>query len=317
MLTSLLLLLSQLVNPLNLDSVAFLSLYVPIASISVLAALVLRWWQRQVDNLDTFSISLNEYEIAYLAGGRGRARDLAVINLVRRGHFHVSANTGRVEVAKTLLNYSHPLEQAVAQNPSNTLSNTSTAVQQALDLLHQHLQDLGLVFEESQSGLVMRWLSTFPVFGMVLLGFCQIIVDVLENQPVGLMVVIWGTIAVTGCFLLSTPHRTQQGERLLHELQERYASLRQVETLNNLTPTQSKKFANLSTSAKSKQLALAFALFGREVLAAKPYRIVQPVFNPPRPASPDDRAYGDDAGSSWGDGGGDCGDGGDGGCGGD
>jgi uncharacterized protein (TIGR04222 family) len=311
MLTSLSLLLSQIVNPLNLDSVAFLSMSVPIASTFALAAFVLRWWRRQVDNLDTSSISLNEYEIAYLAGGGSRARDIAVINLVRRGYFHVSPNTGRVEVVKTLLNHSHPLEQAVAQNPSNTLRGTSTVVQQALDLLHQHLWDLGLVFGESQSGLVMRWLSTFPVFGMVLLGFCKIVVDVLENQPVGFMVVIWGTIAVTGCFLLSTPHRTQQGNRLLHELQERYASLRHAETLNNLTSTQSKKFANLSTSAKSKQLALAFALFGRDVLAAKPYRIVQPVFNPPRPANPDDRNYGGDADSIWGDGDdcedGDCG----------
>lgn len=310
MLTSLASLLCQIVNPLNLDSGAFLSLYVLIASIFALAALILRWWWRQVDNQDTSSISLNEYEIAYLAGGRSRARDIAVINLVKRGYLHVSPNIGRVEVAKTLQKHSHLLEQAVAQDPSNTLSNTSTAVQQALDLLHQHLQDLGLVFGESQSGLVMRWLSTFPIFGMVLLGFCKIIVDVLENQSVGFMVIIWGTTTVTGCFLLSTPHRTQQGNCLLHELQERYASLRQVETLNNLTPSQSKKFANWSSSAKSKQLALAFALFGREVLAAKPYRMVQSIFNPPRPASSDDWTYGGDAGSIWGDDGGDCGDGG-------
>jgi uncharacterized protein (TIGR04222 family) len=311
---TLLLLLSQIVNLLNLDSVNFLSLYLPIASLCVLAAFVFRWWPRQVNNPDISSTLLNEYEIAYLAGGRSRARDLAVINLVRRGYLHVSPNTGRVEVAKTLLNYSHPLEQAVAQNPSNALCNTSVVVKEVLDLLHQHLQYLGLVFEESQSGLAVRWFSTFPVFGMVLLGFCKIVVDVIENQPVGFTVVICGAIAVTGCFLLLTPHQTQQGNHLLHELQERYASLKHVEMLNDLTPTQSKKFANLSASKKSKQVGLAFALFGKEVLAAKPYRVVQPIFNPPRPAILNSRNYDGAATSSWGDGGDDCGDGG---CGGD
>ncbi|MEO0842108.1 MAG: TIGR04222 domain-containing membrane protein, partial [Cyanobacteria bacterium J06643_5] len=81
--------------------------YILIAIISTLLAFILRWWWRQKSsnvNTEISSISLNEYEIAYLADGIGRATDMAFINLVRRGYLHICSSTGNVEVAKKLPN---------------------------------------------------------------------------------------------------------------------------------------------------------------------------------------------------------------------
>lgn len=276
-----LLLLAQFINLLNFDSVTFLLLYVPVAFVLSLAALALRWWLRQGNHPGLSSVPLNEYEIAYLAGGRSRAAKAAAINLVRRGCLHALPSTRELQVAKAPPNHSHPLEHAVAENPTGVM-NRNRAVDEALDRLHQHLQDLGLVFKENQHRLIIRKLSTFPVFGIVLLGFCKIMVDSLDHQSVGALVCIWVAVAVVACFLWSTPHRTQSGDYRLQELQKRHAELKQVETLNNLASNRPRRFSNLSTSTKSEQLVLAFALFGEKVLAAKPFETIQAIFEPPK-----------------------------------
>ena len=279
-----LLLLAQTINPLELDTVIFCSFYLPLAITCTLLAFALRWWwwkqQSSNQNIEISSILINEYEIAYLADGINRTVDMAFINLVRRGYLHVFSSTGEVEVTKKIPNKIHLLEKAV-YNKRSLISINGDITEQAINEIQHNLQQLGLIFEESQSKLVIRWLSTFPLFIIVLLGFFKTVVDVLENRLFGLIGIIWAVVTVVACFLLSKPHRTKCGDTFLKELQQRYTKLKQIEVLNNLSSTRTKEFINLNNNTKSEQLALAFALFGKEVLAAKPFKVVQSYFYPP------------------------------------
>lgn len=281
-----LLLLAEVINPLKLDTVTFSGFYILIALICGLAAFTLRywWWIKKPENLDSsklFSISLNEYEIAYLADGQSRAINMASINLVRRGYLHVHPNNGKIEVTRKIPNQSHILEKAVYSKYSNIIDNNNhNIIDQSIDGVQQNLQHIGLIYKESQSRLVLRWLSTFPIFVMVLLGFFKTISELLENKfsPIA---IIWVVVTIAACFLLSKPHRTKYGDRYLRELQQCHIKLKQIETLNNLSSARTKEFINLNANTKSEQLALAFALFGEEVLAAKPFKVVESYFNPP------------------------------------
>ncbi|MDY6902532.1 MAG: TIGR04222 domain-containing membrane protein [Cyanobacteriota bacterium] len=278
------LLLTQTINPLELDTVIFCAFYLPIAITCALFAFTLRWWwwKQHSNNLKTeiSSISLNEYEIAYLADGISRVIDMVFINLIRRGYLFICPNTGKKEIRKKLPNQIHLLEKAVYSQYSN-ISVNSDITEQAINEIQHNLQKFGLIFGETQPKLVIRWLSTFPLFVMVALGFFKTVVDVLENQLFGLIGIIWGVVTVVACFFLSKPHRTKYGDNYLNQLQQRHAKLKQIEILNNLSSTRTKEFINLSTNKKSEQLALAFALFGKEVLVAKPFKVVESYFNPP------------------------------------
>lgn len=276
--------LTKIINPLELDTVIFCAFYLPLAIICALLALLLRWWwwkqQSNNANIKISSILLNEYEIAYLADGQSRAIDMAFINLVRKGYLQVFPNTGKIEVTKKLPNQIHLLEKAVYSKYSNIYEN-SYLTEQAINEIQQKLQHIRLIFQETQPKLVIRWLSTFPLFVMIILGFFKTVVDILENQLFGLIGIISLAVAVTACFLITKPHRTQYGDNYLNQLQQRHVKLKQIEILNNLSSIQTKEFINLNTNTKSEQLALAFALFGKQVLAAKPFKIVESYFYPP------------------------------------
>ncbi|BAY83902.1 hypothetical protein NIES267_33960 [Calothrix parasitica NIES-267] len=287
--------LAQTINLLELDTVIFCIFYVPIAITCTLLAFILRWWwwrqKSNNPNVKISSISLNEYEIAYLADGISRATDMAFINLVRRGYLHIFPSTREIEVTKKIPNQIHLLEKAVYSKHS-IISGNGKITEQAINEIQHNLQKLGLIFSESQSKLVIRWLSTFPLFVMVVLGFFKTVVDVLENQLFGLIGIIWGVVTVFACFFLSKPHRTKYGDTFLKELQQRHSKLKEIQILNKLSSTRTKEFIDLNTNTKSEQLALAFALFGKEVLAAKPFKAVQTYFNPPNyESTEDDRLF--------------------------
>ena len=251
-----LLLLAQTINPLELDTVIFCSFYLPLAITCTLLAFALRWWwwkqQSSNQNIEISSILINEYEIAYLADGINRTVDMAFINLVRRGYLHVFSSTGEVEVTKKIPNKIHLLEKAV-YNKRSLISINGDITEQAINEIQHNLQQLGLIFEESQSKLVIRWLSTFPLFIIVLLGFFKTVVDVLENRLFGLIGIIWAVVTVVACFFISKPHRTKYGDTFLKELQQRYSKLKQIEVLNNLSSTRTKEFINLNNIQRNNE----------------------------------------------------------------
>ena len=281
---------AQIINPLELDTVIFCKFYLPLAIASAIFAFALRWWwwTQKSSNIEISSISLNEYEIAYLADGESRTIDMAFINLVRRGYLQVFPSTGEIEVSKKLPSKIHLLEKAVYAKYSN-ISEYSYLIEQAVDENRQILQNFGLIFEENQPKLVIRWLSTFPLFLMVILGFFKTVVDVLEeNKLFGLIGIVWLVVTVVACFFLSKPHRTKYGDTVLKELQQKHSNLKEIQILNNLSSTRTKEFIDLNSNTKSEQAVLAFALFGKEVLAAKPFKFVQNYFNPPNYESTED-----------------------------
>lgn len=289
-----LLLIAQIINPLELDTDIFCVFYLPAALIFCLLAFSLRWlWRRELDNLEISSISLNQYEIAYLADGLSRVVDMAFINLVRQGYLHVYPNSGKIEVTRKIPNKCNLLEKAVYRK-YGVISET-IEIEEGISEIQSKLQNFGLIFQETQAKLVIRWLSTIPIFIMALLGFCKTVIDAIENQLFALIGIVCVIVTIIACFFLSKPHRTKYGDRYLNELQKHHIKLKKIEVLNRLSSSRNKEFfdikINTETNTKSDKIALAFALFGKEVLFAKPFQLVTLAFNPPRSEIDESRIF--------------------------
>jgi uncharacterized protein (TIGR04222 family) len=248
-------------------------------------------------------VSLDVYETAYLADGKVRAVDVAIAKLVQRGNLEPLSETRTLKLGSAVWNDSHPLEQAVMQavRRNGKIEEVRRSAASATAPIGKHLQNLGLLVNETQAKLIQR-LPALAIFAVLLLGISKIIVGVSRNKPVGLLIMLCLVTGVIGCFFLFTkPHRSRYGDRVLNNLRVRHTALKKTATLD-------------STDATS-QLTLAVALFGIVVLADSALAELQRVLVPPPSSSGSSDGSSGCSGDGDGGGGG-CGGGGCGGCGG-
>ena len=271
-------------NPLNFKGPEFLLFYSLAASTAIVLAYILRWYLQKFtlhssDESDTSEqlSSLNTYDIAYLVDGHIRAVDVAIINLIQRGHLQVHRNTYTLDLGSVLPTDCHPLERAIVQavEQNKRPSQIRKAVTSTTLSIEARLRQLGLLTGSRQANSiqasnrktlrrarVVQWLSVLPIFAVLLLGIAKIIVGISRDKPVGFLLILCLITAVVGFYLylsaepqhlLTQSHRSGNTstsyERTLKNLQAKYEPLK-----------------NLSAS-ETDQLGLAFAVFGSVVLA--------------------------------------------------
>ncbi|MBE9127118.1 TIGR04222 domain-containing membrane protein, partial [Coleofasciculus sp. LEGE 07081] len=272
-------------NPLNFTGSEFLRFYLLVASAVFLVAYCLRWYLRQpAANFSSSTVSLDTYETAYLVGGKNKVIETAIASLVQRGHLKPQPTTRSLILEKPLPADSHPLERAIAKviktdgRIERVKASVSTTINQICDRqICDRLQHLHLLVSKNQAKVAQQ-LPAMAVFAVLLLGISKIGVGISRGKPVGFLFMLCLFTAIVGLGFLYIPvFRSRYGDRVLADIQNRHAHLKQTST---------------SSTSTDPQLVLAFALFGTGVLAGSSLNDLRQVLTPPPSSSGGDSGGG-------------------------
>ncbi|MBD2100181.1 TIGR04222 domain-containing membrane protein [Leptolyngbya sp. FACHB-261] len=281
-------------NPLNFTGSKFINFYFQLSTIVIFLASRLRAYLRlPYGNLVQQPVPLDPYEAAYLAEGKYRAVDTAIVNLVQKGYVTVQRAQRTLTLKRSVGDFSHPVEQAVANAIASDgrIDKVRNVVTQAIDVIWDRLRQLELLVNQNQASKA----QTYPailIACLLGLGIAKILVGLSRGKPIGYLFMMCIVVAVIGLgFWQIPPHRSRYGDRVLRDLRTRVRST--------------------AVSHTDPQLPLVFALFGMAILPNDMFADLKQIF-PPVPTSDGG------GGGSFGDGGGggSCGGGGGGGCGG-
>jgi uncharacterized protein (TIGR04222 family) len=302
------LLLANIKNPLDFTGREFLLFYLILATTATIFVLLLRWYFLQSRHHPSVeSVSLDPYEIAYLANGKDRTIAAAVACLVQQNYVHVVSDMQSLTLTTLIPDDSHPLERAIAKaiQHDGNIQKIKNYNGPAIDQIYTRLQNLGLLVSNEQAAVLRR--CTIPILAVLLLGMIRIAVGIFRNKPVGFLILLCLITAIVGFQFLRLPPRSPFGERVLKYLKVRDEHLKQ---------------AIVNDTATVPQTILALALFGNEVLVntslteLKETLFPQPVYADVSGGGGSDGGCGGSGCGGSGCGGGGCGGGGCGGCGG-
>jgi uncharacterized protein (TIGR04222 family) len=296
------------VNPFDLKGPEFLSLYLVVLAVALLAAYLARQSFRQpTDAPPAEALDLHPYEVAYLAGGATRAINAVIAGLVHRGLVCVnvaertlsaqpSSTTPRLAVEKAA--YDHVLAR-----PNLPIRELHSALASTVTDLGDRSRALGLLVTEERAALG-RLLPTLLVLGVAGFGAIKILVGMGRQRPVGFLTVLCiGTVVVAFAGFARRLHRSWRGDLALEQFKVRNAALEYAVPRNVAQVT-------------ADDLALAVGLFGAGVLASGPLADLKTALTPPAGSSSCGSGSGCSSGCGGGGGcGGGCGGGGCGGCG--
>ena len=283
-------------NPLNFQGPDFLNFYILLAMVVIPLAYFLRFLLRLPDGDPSREIiPLTTYETAYLAGGKQRVIDAAILRLVEQELVTIqppeSRNKARTLILKKPPNHlSDPIEQAVAHKiqGEGNINKIRQLENPLLSQIEDRLQGLKLLVTSPQSWQAQLY-PALLIGALLALGVAKIVVGISRDKPVGYLFFLCLIITFIGLSLWKNPiHRSRYGDKHLKNICQGMSSTQVPQT--------------------DPQFLLSFALFGSTVLAYHQTEMLaslKDVFMPP--------SSGD--GDGGGCGGGGCG-GGCGGCGG-
>ena len=101
-------------NPLDFNGQEFLSFYGLLMAIGLPLAFWLRNFLRLPDRGPQLASDLDAYDVAYLAGGKGRVVETALASLVQQKFVTALSQERRLELVEPIEKSWHPVEQAVA-----------------------------------------------------------------------------------------------------------------------------------------------------------------------------------------------------------
>jgi uncharacterized protein (TIGR04222 family) len=195
--------------------------YFKICGLALLGAYLLRWLLR-ASWTEPVKPQLDDYEIAYLAGGKNRAVDLAITNLVKQRYLNPEPKYRSFSVLKVLPETSYPLELHVMaqinQNPN--LFSIRQAVAPKTTFIRDRLQKEGLLMK-GKAAEVCHIFPVFIVLGAVMLGYFRITSDALHASS---YTNVMGYLLVLGFPLVFPPYRSQWGDLFLKQLQSLYST---------------------------------------------------------------------------------------------
>lgn len=286
-------------NPFDLPGPTFLFVYIVLMFAAHVISGVLVRVCRLRHQRSTTTPDLSPLEAAYLAGGRGRAVDAALVGLLHHDAITVDPAGGAfVAGAQAPLNLTglqaELHHQIVARNGAiETLRKLRTAT---LSRLETKLARNGLLLGGSGAErLCLVLATTVPMGATVMVGLMKIAIGLARNRPVILLVILTlfaGALVAYKAFNL--PLRSSLGEAALEKLRRRNAALQ---------ATTQRRSGDLDEAS----LMLAIGLFGTAILAGSELLWMKPGFTPNRSSD----SSGGGCSSSSG-----CGGGGGGGCGG-
>lgn len=297
-------------NPFDLRGPEFLLLFITLFTAAAATGSLLR--RRLADPELPARAELAQpdpYEIAFLAGGHGRAVEAAVASLAQRGLLSADPQGRRVRLEHPPEEELHPLEAGVVRVLQRTgeapLDRLTAALEADTWSLRRSLEQGGLLLTQDDQAR-RRWFPALPLFAVTLFGVIKMGVGVSRDRPVGFLVLLCIASFITALvYLLGRVDRSRRGEALLERLSRKHAALR-------LT-------AGSSThSLLGTDVGTAVGLFGVGVLATGPLSDVAATLRRPDQGGGGYGSTASSCGSSGGDGGGGggCGGGGCGGCGG-
>ncbi len=314
-------------NPLDFTGPQFLAFYFFLSTIVIIWAISLQDHLRSpYNNPIEKPVSLDIYEIAYLANGKEHAIDTAIVSLIQKEYVTLQPKGGILSLnqklehsihseeymtveedgqillwSKPVEQFTHPLEQAVAMAilQYGNIDSVYHAVTDTINSMSDRLCQLSLLLTDTQSTKA-RFYPAILMTCLLGLGIAKIAVGISRDKPVGFLVVmciVITTIALSLC--LSQIRLTHYGDRVLRKF-----------IIHNRLKIETEQ---------DPRLPLAFAIVGSYVFSGNIFPELKPLMNP---VVNYDSGYGSRSGrygGGGGGGGGGCGggDGGGGGGGGD
>lgn len=285
-------------NPLELSGPHFLAFY-PIAfAVILILLLITRATLRKNVPPPRHGLQLDEYELAYLAGGAVRAVQTALVAMGTRDLIRFKAKGFYAAIGPSSLRSDHRIERDVEEivrsAPGITFQRILNQVRSSLQPLDDRLASVGYIVPRATRSLYSV-IGVFGVFLMMALAVAKIYVGLSRGKPIEFLIVE----AVVALVILCTasamqPRLTAAGKEMIAEWKARIEAGRVPVVDPNAAPAM-----------------LNVALFGPALLAGTALAEFQTPLQQYSGAGGD----GGGGGSSCGGGGG-CGGGGCGGCGG-
>lgn len=272
-------------NPLNWTAGPFLTLYVALAAVAIIACVVLR---KRIGGGRSRPAKLDALELAYLAGGPQRVSDALTVALLTAKAGKLSPDGRNIELLHGGVRLPPPVEPFAALLGSGTVTRLELQkrVKDGVERIKAKLQGLGLTPSAEQLS-VYRWQTVALMLVPLLLGLNKMFVGFERGKPVGFLIALLVITFFTALTLLSAPLVTKAGKQALADHQAQNA--------------------RAARAPRDHELMLAVALSGLVVLSGTAYAEMHK-------AAQADGTSGSGCGGGGGDGGG--GGGGCGGCGG-
>jgi uncharacterized protein (TIGR04222 family) len=295
-------------NPLNLSGPQFLSFYLWSFLAATCGGLLLRTMLRRDASAENFGEpQLDAIDVAYLAGGSGRAVQAAIVSLVQqdclrfRSSSDIHAVTGCPRRPSLLERVVH--STAGKMEDGTTLFRIHRAASVVTRDIDDRLVSCGLLMPGGMRRL-LALVTLGPPATIMLLGVAKFLVGISRDRPVGLLtLMLLASVAGLALLLCLQPRTTAAGAALV----------RRQRALNDDARHHAYRFAG-------PELTLAVALFGPALLAGVRDPQLQGLARQLAPASggswdaSSSSCGGSSCGASCGGGGGGCGGGGCGGC---
>ena len=264
---------SRIPNPIiftDLNFLGFYTFYIVLGLVSIAHAFWLNHYLRLPTNAPNEEFpDLNKYEVAFLANGNNRMVETVIVSLVQRGYAEVRGE--KLILKQTVDNTCDPIETAVLKSigMSDGIVTDILRISSGLgDSIGERLRQLGLLADnklndqavKAQSFPYLIVLASEIVFVILGLGIiCKMLVEYLHGNGLGnfhlffvYLLPIFLLIGVLGN--LTSPHRSSYGDRFFNDLSTRLKYLREANSYWRV--------------AKSYDIVLSFAVFGRTVLAS-------------------------------------------------
>ncbi|OLF15549.1 TIGR04222 domain-containing membrane protein [Actinophytocola xanthii] len=202
---------------------AFLVLYAVGVALGVAVVLAARWAARRPPKPDA-PPRVDEFDLAFLAGGPDRMVRTAVAELVRTGRLRVN-RAGRLS-ATTDEDPSHPLESLVLRHVGGGGTNAQAVVRAcvASDAIREtsdRLTASGLLTSPAAAKRA-RWLAPLGLWAVVAVGAVRWNVDITEGAAVSFLPLLLVGSVVAAVALMRRPllRLTAAGERVLDSVDD-------------------------------------------------------------------------------------------------
>lgn len=271
----------------------FLFWYMAFFALACLVAFVVRSAILQVSSEVIGDGEIDQYDVAYLSGGREQVYLTAIGTLSRIGVVTLDAVTRQLQVKTDHANtHLHPVEVDLCSSikwGSGKIDTTYRQFTTALDRIEQRLRRLNLVPSEAGTTAAQVFPTMILLFVPAFIGLPRLLSGLVQGHPTTFLVILLVASGLTAIgSALSKPYRTSLGAEAVRILQGKHESLK----LN---------FQTCPSALSSNDTTLAYALFGGLLVGASdPFNLAKTAMHP----------------ASTGSGGGGCGGGGCGGCGG-
>ncbi|MDZ7961327.1 MAG: TIGR04222 domain-containing membrane protein [Aulosira sp. DedQUE10] len=202
----------------------FLSIFM----VCIILGLMLRYWIR-IPSQQPQKPQLDIYQMAYLAGGKLRAVELAITQLVYQGYLRPNVRHRTLAIAKALSPGASNLERQVMQQVHQTpnLQSLRQTSKYKIDFLKEQLEQEKLLMTGWADMIRVSFVFFFII--TVLVGLVASVASDLLSQPLmkiaavlNIIALLWTAIGIISACCLVISSRTRWGSRILADLKKNH-----------------------------------------------------------------------------------------------